>query len=63
MILQSSSLILLAFVVVCLLPSTTATAAPTATENAVDENVVHVHMVGHTHDDPGWLKTVDEYYR
>ena len=23
---------------------------------------VTVHMIAHTHDDPGWLKTVDEYY-
>ena len=24
--------------------------------------VINVHMIGHTHDDPGWLKTMDEYF-
>eukprot|EP01135_Chromosphaera_perkinsii_P011596 Nk52_evm35s2449 gene=Nk52_evmTU35s2449 len=34
---------------------------PTATANN-DEDTLHVHIIAHTHDDVGWLKTVDEYY-
>ncbi|CAK8687802.1 unnamed protein product [Clavelina lepadiformis] len=30
--------------------------------NLGDENSLNVHLVPHTHDDVGWLKTVDQYY-
>lgn len=26
------------------------------------DNVIEVHLIPHSHDDVGWLKTVDEYY-
>ena len=27
-----------------------------------DPQMLNVHLIAHSHDDVGWLKTVDQYY-
>ena len=35
---------------------------PMQTCPKVEPDMLNVHLVAHTHDDVGWLKTVDQYF-
>ena len=52
------------FVLVCLFQTLQCDKCPQAYSfcNRGIEGMVNVHIVPHTHDDVGWLKTVDQYY-
>ncbi|KAM4888684.1 lysosomal alpha-mannosidase [Thomomys bottae] len=50
------------FLLVLLLAAPGARAAGYQTCPQVQPNMLNVHLLAHTHDDVGWLKTVDQYF-
>ncbi|XP_059774202.1 lysosomal alpha-mannosidase isoform X2 [Balaenoptera ricei] len=56
------SIQLLSFLFLLLLATPSAWAAGYQTCPKVEPDMLNVHLVAHTHDDVGWLKTVDQYF-
>ena len=50
------------FIASFVLVKTKSTDCPYSLCDTGKEGFVNVHIVPHTHDDVGWLKTVDQYY-
>ena len=50
----------LSLVLVCIAHGTTN--LKQSADRLFSKNKINVHVSPHTHDDPGWLKTVDQYY-